>query len=412
MVERRSGDRSSFLGPASHATTWLLALAAVGIAFRLVIVRSSLGSNDILTWEGFARTIRSDGLTATYWSHALFNHPPLPGYLASWSLTLAEALGVRFGIVFKLFQVLADAIAAFLLWRRWRSTSPRAAAVATALFSWNPVSLLISSHHGNTDCLCAMLCLLAADLIERRRALGAGLALGAAINVKLIPVLLIPALALAVRERRDLVRFTAGLAIAAVPFLPVLLAAGPAFQRNALAYRSNVDNWGVNLFVLQSQGTRLAVVAKRFASFYNPTGRTFILAAMLAIAVAGRLRPVWLAYDLGAICFSAFLVLTPGFGIQYIVYPVPLLFAANVRWATKYALLAGLFGLVAYVTFWTGDWPARSRFIPHYPMPIGLFGLLAWVALVRYLVEEVARLGRPAGHALAGGLSPRVRAGP
>ena len=68
-----------------------------------------------------------------------------------------------------------------------------------------PVRILVSGYHGNTDAVYAMLSLLAVYLLQdRNRPLLAGLALGLAINIKLIPVLLIPPLVLAAQSIREM----------------------------------------------------------------------------------------------------------------------------------------------------------------------------------------------------------------
>src|SRR5205814_9830382 len=115
-----------------------------------------------------------------------------------------------FPYLFKLAPIAADAVTCWLLWRIWH---PRAgaiwAAAAAAIYAWNPVAILISAHHCNTDSIYAMLCLAAVYVIESRRgSVGAwfwgGLLLGAAINVKLIPVLLIPPLVILCRDLHQL----------------------------------------------------------------------------------------------------------------------------------------------------------------------------------------------------------------
>ena len=55
------------------------------------------------------------------------------------------------------------------------------------------------------------------------------------------------------------------------------------------------------------------------------------------------------AYHAGALGMMLFLALTPGFGAQYLVAVLPLIFAANIR-------LAALYGLTAYATLIIGTW--------------------------------------------------------
>src|SRR5262249_50684086 len=149
----------------------------------------------------------------------------------------------------------SDAIACALVYRISldRTQSRDRAMLIAAAFAWCPISILLSSHHGNFDPLYAMLSLAALYIIDRhgRWFLG-GLLLGAAINVKLIPVLLIPVMAAMCRSWRQLLYLAAGLALMAIPFVPVLIFAPAAFMRNVLHYHSIIDNWGVILFLREA----------------------------------------------------------------------------------------------------------------------------------------------------------------
>ena len=66
---------------------------------------------------------------------------------------------------------------------------------------------------------------------------------GAAINVKLIPILLIPPLLLSYHDWRDARKFLLGLSLGVIPFIPVLFIQPAAFYHNALTYGSMVSNW-------------------------------------------------------------------------------------------------------------------------------------------------------------------------
>jgi hypothetical protein len=201
----------------------LLGIGLLGLLARVWVVKHSLGSNDMLTWWSFATEIDQHGLAFAYDNDPRFNHPPLMGLLVSLLHALAAKTGVRFDVLFKTPELLADVGAAALIYWIWRRRSARYAALAVALFCWNPASLLVSAYHGNTDPLCAALTLAAVLLVDSKRPLLAGLALGASINVKLIPVLLIPVLYSCVGGWRQAARFTAGLSFGVLPFVPVVL---------------------------------------------------------------------------------------------------------------------------------------------------------------------------------------------
>src|SRR5690606_23081591 len=89
---------------------------------------------------------------------------------------------------------------------------------AFAAYGLSLSCIVISAHHGNTDAIYFFLAFLAAYCMERRAPFWAGVALGAALNVKLIPVLLALPLASSCSNRRDFVRYVLGGSLGAIPF--------------------------------------------------------------------------------------------------------------------------------------------------------------------------------------------------
>jgi hypothetical protein len=362
-----------------------LALAmTLALMVRLVLSALSYGSDDLFTWERFGRLVAAKGLFAAYDENDLFNHPPLAGYLAAGCVWLADLLGLRFGAVFKLPVILANVGAVALVWRR----RPLATGMLL-LLALNPADVLVSAYHGNTDCLCAALCLLAVSFQQRGAPALAGLALAAAINVKLIPVLLIAPLLL-ILSRREALRFAAGLGVGLLPFLPAL--PHESFVQNVLDYQPRQIGWGISILMLSwaDEGVRAACHA------YRSAARFVILALAAGLGLAACRARFRDPYALAALTFSLFLVLVPGFGVQYVVYPIAFLFAWRPRVALEYAWLAGLFAACLYLAYWDGRIPASSIFHGKVGMGPYLVGLFPWYVLVRFLVAEAWRATRPA----------------
>jgi len=377
-------------------------VGVAGLLFRIVVARWSHGSNDINIWTHFAELIETHhGLGWLYDNQVDFNHPPLIALLLTGLHKLAHARGWRFDFLFKLPQIAADTVAAVLVYRTWRVRGDVAASGAFALFCWNPASFLVSAHHGNTDPTVAMLSLLAAFLIDRRRPFAGGLALAAAINVKLIPVLLIPVLLASLATRREVLRFIGALALGTLPFVPYVLFHWKGFRPHVLAYKSYPGPWGItSLLDFLGQSKNFYELARDLTQFWVKRGSTVVLLVPLALAVVNwRRERFWSACELGAIVYLAFLVLTPGFGVQYVVYPIPLLFAADLRRAVACAASTGLFILIAYYATWTSTKPYFSNFYPGFPVASKVFGHLAWLILAFTAVRMLARPGagpRPA----------------
>src|SRR4051812_26258045 len=79
-----SPPRDAVLSRAEQlAVQALLAVGALGILTRLVVIAISNGSNDMQTWADFAEYINTHGLWQTYRDIHYFNHPPLMGLLAA-----------------------------------------------------------------------------------------------------------------------------------------------------------------------------------------------------------------------------------------------------------------------------------------------------------------------------------------
>lgn len=365
-----------------------------GLLFRFLVARWSHGSNDINIWTSFCKQIEAHhGVGWLYDNQGDFNHPPLIALGATALHRASLAWGWRFDFLFKLPQIGADALAASLVYRTWRARERLTAALAFALFCWNPASFLVSAHHGNTDPTCAAFSLLSAFLLDRKRAFWGGLALAAAINVKLIPTLLIPVFFATLSSRRQVFQFLLALSLGALPFAPYLVRHWTGFSQHVLSYRSFVGPWGITSFLeFLGMHHNFAEMAQRLTKLWTKVGPPLMLALPVVLAViAWRRKHSWSATELGAIVCALFLVLTPGFGVQYVVYPIPLLFAADVAWATAYSATAGLFIFVAYYATWTGTHPYFSNFYPGFPIAAKVFGHVPWLILAVAMYKLLAR---------------------
>ena len=390
-----------------RGVAWMWALIVVAMLVRIAVAAASIGTNDALTFTEFGKEVRMVGVVATYRLDSYYNHPPLVGFWAATVLRLLRAPAVplqlafrpsvthAFSFVFKLPIIAADALAAWVLFKRWtpRLGDVRAAAVA-ACFAWAPGSILIGAFHCNTDPAYAALCLAAIFLLEEERAFfWGGLALGAAVNVKIIPLLLVPPLLLRCSTRQETRAFVLGLSAAAVPFLPAVCRDFASFHENVLAYNPSTDAWGLNLFLMLGMKTAgLAWWAERLLDWYHKAGRYVLLALIFVWAVLARRRQRWNRYELAAATMAIFVVFTPGFGVQYIVPVGLLLFAVRPRVAAAYAIAVGAFLLEVYIARSDGlRFPILVLVYTRLSTAEALLGLPAWGILVYFLVTTVFR---------------------
>jgi hypothetical protein len=288
-------------------------------------------------------------------------------------------------------MVLASVAVILLLWHS-RLLRPG----ALLLLALNPVDILLSGVQGNTDCLCAAFSLLSAFLLEKRRPGLSGLALAAALNVKLIAVVMVLPFLLSIQGKGAL-RFLLGLTAGALPFLLVLVQDAASVYRNVIDYNSSIAGWGIHLLFILSQKQLMPELSLRAYLFYLATGRYFVLAASAVLGLVARRLRRWNTYELGALSFSVFLVIAPGFGLPYLLYPLYFLFASRLRVAVEYSLLASAF-LFPYPLVWDGGLLVASSWLKPGPGPFRLFahlmGFLAWYVLLRYVAAEAYRAMR------------------
>jgi hypothetical protein len=285
----------------------------------------------------------------------------------------------------------------------WRQRAGAAkGAHAFALFSWALCPILVAAYHGNTDCACVAACLLAVYCFEvRKDPLLAGLAIALALNVKLVAVLVALPLLAACRSRAQLFRYVLGSASAVVPFLIGLAGAGGAFVRNVFGYASRFEVWGVYVLLFSTRqipgvnGASLNAVAR----WYFANGKYFVLFAVVALTVFGHLKKLDPA-RLAAAAMTLFLVLTPGFGVQYTVYPATLLFGVSLMLGMRFSVVAGIFCALVYASWSLGVYPLESEY-HGYSVGVSFIGFAVWLTALASLPECLrpgeVRHGVPSG---------------
>jgi len=381
---------------------WFFNAGLAGYGLRLLLIFVSDGSNDIFTWARFGRSVLDRGLETTYLVVPLFNHPPLMGLWAAAALWVSQALDCRFSIIFKLPGLGAEVLIGCILWSAFRRRgAPDDGRRAFAAYGLSLCSILISGFHGNTDPLHWMLALLAVYCLESRRApFLAGLALGAALNVKLIPMLLVVPFATLLRSWKEFRRAVAGGLLCTFPYAIMSLTfsteAMSEFHRKVFGYKSYVEYWGVELFVrIGHAATRriapgVAALIRGAGSGYWRHGALLVLLAVAGLSLwQWRKRgPRMDGYQLGAATFSIFLLFGSGFGVQYMGSVVPWLLMVSISAGLRFSTLAGVFIGLLYVHFLRVYFPAASQH-SSYPVEFAPLAFITWLFLCKLWVSLV-----------------------
>ncbi len=330
-------------------------LLLLALLVRLVPAAFIFGTEDVSAWHKCAALMASG--RNPYDVPLLISWPPLWPVLALISYVTSEVTRLPFSFVIKLFPIAADlAITAVLFSAAKNPGLPRY--FTAAAYAFNPVAIYTSAIHGNFDSIPA-LCLLLAILSAQGQAdesgsrAGAWLGIGAAF--KTWPLLVLPAL---VAGSRPLRRQMTIACVSVGVFLAALLLPWPFIGGSAIAsilrYRGFLGWWGITAIEFLS-GHELPAVVVSGIFYCAMAGVALILLLKRTAAPRGAL-----------LLLLTFYLATPGFGLQYLLWIVPIALIADQRRALIYSGLAGaliLFELA--VRPYAGYLFDSIRFLPH-----------------------------------------------
>jgi Glycosyltransferase family 87 len=303
-----------------------------------------------------------------------------------------HALELRSGLPWllavKIAPVSADVVLVWIV-ARLAGGNGRTRALQYAV---NPLSLLVASLHGQVEPVALALALGGYLLLRKDRPVLAGLLLGAAVAAKTWPILILIAV-LPLRQPRRAGKLLAGSAVVPV----ACLASGALFLHlyipRALArlvsYAGYVRTWTWS-------GAYISL-GRNAAGYYSP-----LAGIGSVLVVAGVAAALWLLRHhppdvrmLGVL--AAFCVCTAGFGVQYLMWVLPLAIVLSDRWRLPYVIAAAGWAAIAYLA-------------PFGPVAtLQYLRGLSWLPaglLLAIIVEQVRR--PPAGQRAESGLAAAV----
>jgi NHL repeat len=397
---------------------WALLIAALALAVRLVPAMSLHGlAADVATEfrRGWS-SVNGDNLYA-----AEYPYTPLSQWFSALAFAVSRLAGVRFELVFKLLLIAGDLLV--LGWLRSALAergSPRRIVVGSCLlWALNPVSVLVSSVHGNPSTLVAVAMLGTWRYLERYRsarrrpdlALAATL-FGIAVALRGFPILATPALVLlGLRRWRERAVFVA---VAAVPTLavsiPYLVHLGTSMVRNMASYSGNTDfGWlaAVRAFAYLHGGSKFGV--------YDPAwladSKVAFLAAVGLSYAALRLARESAYGEAVLLPFLLFYGVYGGVSAQYLVWIVPLAIVVAPAFAALFSIVAAGAMLCFYVVYHPGIlFGAGPRRFGENPTVIALSsGLNAALAILCLVFATWIVVGWLGERRTAGGGEPHAQ---
>jgi Glycosyltransferase family 87 len=316
---------------------------AVTLVTRVVTVALANGHTpgDVTNYFDLAGQLVSEGRDPLTQQPAFqWNFLPLMPYV----FALEQHLGLSWQLASKIVPVLADLVTTVLLGRLATGADARRVPLLYALC---PVAILVTGWHGQVEPVALALGLGGLLLARRHRAVGSGLLLGLAVATKTWPVLLVLG-----PLRETPVRRWWRLLLPAGAALVALLATIPMFLHDSLRaavpvlanYRSYTGTWGWS-GILHYYGRIGGGYAGPGVEKVQHVGTVLTL-----VAVAAVVAVFWRdgAVPLTAAVLLAFLIVTSGFGQQYLLWPVPFVLLLRRRTGLVFLVLASLYAVLAY----------------------------------------------------------------
>lgn len=229
---------------------WFQSVLALGIILRLYFIFFTQGTYDVGIWQGHAERINEIGLINYYHENSLANHPPFISEIISLILQFSGWTGIPFRVLLRLPFCLIDGGTVIVLLLILAHARRRL--LVAAAYWLNPLAILYSSYHGNTDSAVAFFVFLSLWLLSRNRNWGGAFALGAGLWIKLPVILAVPALLLLVEGWRKKLGFlTLAGVVAFSTYLPAFVIDAPVVWANVFNYRgqflhttAGVPIWG------------------------------------------------------------------------------------------------------------------------------------------------------------------------
>ncbi|MDP8266635.1 MAG: glycosyltransferase 87 family protein [Candidatus Aceula meridiana] len=335
--------------------------ASAALIAKLFFSYNVYGTNDITSWMYFSNINEKYGSFQIYSICPTYNHPPLMSWILGIIKTISLQTQLSFPFVLRLFPIVADYGSIFVIWKILSSVNIKMRTLICILCSINPINFLISGFHGNTDPIFIFLILISIYSIQKEHIFQSGLIFGLSLCVKIVPALLLPMFLLSIdTNRKRTIFILASLLLPFVVFGPYLIIKFNDLCQNIFLYNSLPRLWGIQ-HILSSIASNQALapsMQKLFfviLKYHTLLGRLFLAVTILFLSKILTQKKIPLAEGCFLI-FSLFLIITPGFGIQYLSWLSYFAVIATPFLGTIYLLIGGIFLYRVYV-YWGGGVP-------------------------------------------------------
>ena len=334
----------------------LFCVAAGALLLKTFLALFTVGTNDALTWEHDLDKLRAAGFTQLYREGVQYSSPsgtayPRQDFIHPAAMVhglrglgmLQDVSGLPLRFYLRLICAFADIGTLVTVWMILGRPHD---GCLLKLLTLSPISILVSGFHANTDPIMIFFVVLGVYFVERGRVGWAGVAFGTAASIKLVPMILVPAILMYLPSLRERVKWGCiGAGTWIVLSMPYLALEPILILKTIFGYESARGTWGFYLFVSLLKDTPLDFLNR----FYAPLAKWIAFGACAALPLVMKLVRVTppLFVQCGMIVF-AFLFLSPGFALQYLAWTVPWIVVLGPETMAAYYAISGVCLLAAY----------------------------------------------------------------
>ena len=299
---------------------------------------------------------------------------------------LSDLTGLDYPALIRIPSILADAAIALVVARALGGSRGVAAAALVAL---GPSFIAISGYHGQLDDLAILPAVAAVAFWDRfpppRRALYAGLLIGAGCAIKTTPVFVLLALLPSVRSWREAATMVTAAAAVPLAVMAPYLVHTPRELMDALEYRGFPGTSPLSILLQPELAEQLfrQVTPSRIVDALYDRGQAVVIVTLTAVAFATtRFGRGWTPAERATLLWLAFYIVTPVFFSQYLVWGLPFfLLAGRLRLVVAVQAVA----LLPTILFYRAPWEDHAVAYPYGASMIALWALFlaAFVLVVR-----------------------------
>ncbi len=385
----------------------LLLILLLGLLVRLIPLFNAIDWTDLYGRQAMPIL---DHLNIYSSTKRVFPYSPVSMFLPAGCAILSTALEIPFYMIMRLPGIIADICIGLSLYLTLAGAGKeRAALFAGLLYVLNPVSILISSFHGNVMPIAVLFSFLAYTVLlkgEEENYRLSALLLGLAIGFRGYPALLLPLflikLRLPVSKKVKYVLYST--IPTALSFVPFLLLDYRSVFREVFSYTGFPD-YGLGALLRAFYSLQNFDIFVNFPGGLLPrlliyTKALFIVIYILILVFARRKRLVSLVLAV----FLAFYCVYSGISSQYLIWLLPFAFLAGDR-MLKYYIIIAAWAMVNFYYLYHPYIIFGKVSMTNMPL-VGLLkgqiislGLL-WLVCAVWLVLILAEKGRVAGRDL------------